>query len=162
MEDDEYILPVQNEQGVLDVSNRSWARIEHVCKVPVATNDNISAFSMRSIIFDTYCVNIDYYTIFQFSYKINEHYTIHNYRGRTLVELNLSYNRISEVPSQIGTLEMLKILNISFNKISELPPSIGKLKRLRELHASSNSLTGLPTEMSQLALLEVNCSAYND
>src|SRR5688500_12097988 len=47
-----------------------------------------------------------------------------------LKELNLSKNNISELPEWIGDCDSLEILDLSNNKLEVLPPSIGKLSKL--------------------------------
>ena len=58
--------------------------------------------------------------------------------------LNLSGNRIGELPEQIGDLRALVDLDLGSNSLSALPASIGSLTRLRFLNAMSNQLTALP------------------
>ena len=45
------------------------------------------------------------------------------------------------------------VLNISYNKLPELPPSLGRMAALRSLMADHNALTGLP-DMSGNGSLE--------
>jgi len=67
--------------------------------------------------------------------------------------LDLSKNRISHLPPEIGELEHLKVLDISGTGLEELPPEIGKLSSLRVLKALNNKLTSLPKEIGQLKSL---------
>lgn len=46
-------------------------------------------------------------------------------------------------------------LDVSCNKLKELPPEIGKCSRLRKLAASANYLEEIPEELGRCALLEV-------
>jgi hypothetical protein len=71
-----------------------------------------------------------------------------------LMKLDMSYNHIKELPSQIGELIMLRELIASFNKITNLPPEIGKLKRLRRLLLNSNKIKLIPDDVGQLDMLE--------
>ncbi|KAL3744395.1 hypothetical protein ACJRO7_013636 [Eucalyptus globulus] len=60
-----------------------------------------------------------------------------------LLELDLSFTNIKELPESIGELNKLKILRIYFSKIKRLPSSIGKLQSLQKLSAyRSKSLEG--------------------
>ena len=128
MDFDDDVIPLPDSSGSLDLSSRSWTRIDP------------TVWGM----------------------------------GRLLLDLNLSYNRIFDIPSEVGNLEMLKwysrsthtrwllnfrydlrVLRLSFNKIVKLPPAIGKLKRLRELHANGNDIKTIPQDLGNLQLLEV-------
>lgn len=71
-----------------------------------------------------------------------------------LIKLDLSYNHIVEIPSQIGEMIMLKELFASFNKITSIPPEIGRLKRLKKLYLNSNKIKTIPNEIGQLENLE--------
>ncbi|MEP6896630.1 MAG: ADP-ribosylation factor-like protein, partial [Chloroflexota bacterium] len=67
--------------------------------------------------------------------------------------LDLSRNRISILPPEIGELEYLTVLDISHTGLAEVPPEIGNLKKLRILKVARNQLTSLPVEICQLAEL---------
>ena len=67
--------------------------------------------------------------------------------------LDLSRNRIREVPPEIGMLKKLKKLILERNKIEALPAEIGELEDLRELIINRNELTTLPTEIGNLKKL---------
>lgn len=70
-----------------------------------------------------------------------------------LVELDLSKNRIKELPADIQLLKKLKRLILFKNKIEELPPQIGELTDLEELIVNQNELTTLPAEIGKLKKL---------
>lgn len=67
--------------------------------------------------------------------------------------LDLSKNRIKEIPSQIGLLKKLKKLILFKNKIESLPPQLGELEDLRELIINQNELETLPEEIGKLKKL---------
>eukprot|EP01035_Chromulina_nebulosa_P016152 gene16152-21408_t len=71
-----------------------------------------------------------------------------------LVKLDMSYNHLTEIPSQIGEMIMLREIVASFNKIVRIPREIGRLKRLKRLLLNSNRLKKLPDEIGQLEQLE--------
>jgi hypothetical protein len=71
-----------------------------------------------------------------------------------IVSLDLSYNNILEIPSNIGELQVMREFKCSFNKLKELPPEIGRIKRLRKLYVNGNQLESLPTEIGRLEMLE--------
>ena len=47
--------------------------------------------------------------------------------NRNLIEIDLSGNKISQLPEEVCTLALLKELNLSSNKIKELPFDLGYL-----------------------------------
>lgn len=67
--------------------------------------------------------------------------------------LDLSKNRLKEIPPQIGLLKNLKKLILFKNKIEALPPEIGQLEDLRELIINQNELETLPEEIGRLQKL---------
>jgi Leucine-rich repeat (LRR) protein len=80
------------------------------------------------------------------------------YRLRRLQTLNMSYNRISNVASEIEQLSQLRELRADNNLLS-LFPDIRALKQLETLNLSNNNLTELPKGILTLQHLKyVNLS----
>jgi Leucine-rich repeat (LRR) protein len=71
-----------------------------------------------------------------------------------LQELILVKNKLQVLPSEIGNLTNLQILNVSKNNLSELPSSIGNLTNLVELIANQNYIFKLPPQIGNLINLE--------
>ncbi len=67
--------------------------------------------------------------------------------------LDLSKNRLKEIPANLGLLKNLKKLILFKNKIEALPPEIGQLEDLRELIVNQNELETLPEEIGKLKKL---------
>jgi len=67
-----------------------------------------------------------------------------------LLELDISRNRLKEVPKEIGQLKNLRRLLADRNKIATLPKEIGDLESLEELVLNRNELTELPKEIGKL------------
>jgi len=88
------------------------------------------------------------------------------FNQKNTVELDLSNNLISgALQSQIQNLQKLKVLNLSNNKFTGVPAEIGQLKKLEVLNLSSNELTGLPNELgnlSNLKLLDLRGNNYSE
>jgi len=64
--------------------------------------------------------------------------------------LRLGYNRLEELPAEIGQLQNLTGLWLDNNRLSVLPKEIGQLQSLRDLNLQDNQLTALPKEIGQL------------
>lgn len=67
-----------------------------------------------------------------------------------LLSLNLSRNKISLIPAGIRNLTRLEILDLSKNSITILPPQLFELSQLKELHLSKNSIEAIPPEIEGL------------
>jgi Leucine-rich repeat (LRR) protein len=72
-----------------------------------------------------------------------------------LVDLDLSRNRLKELPDSLWALGRVKRLNLCKNQIEQLPPSIGRMHHLEELVISQNELTALPDSLGQLERLRM-------
>lgn len=78
----------------------------------------------------------------------------------SLVQLNLSENRIVTLPSAIGGLTRLTKLDLHSNKLQSLPDSLGELSSLTDLDLHGNHLTKLPATIGNIsALVNLDVSA---
>ncbi|XP_039989610.1 p53-induced death domain-containing protein 1 isoform X2 [Xiphias gladius] len=68
----------------------------------------------------------------------------------TLSSLLLCHNRLSALSPDIGHLSSLTYLSLLGNKLVSLPPSLGRLKALQTLDVSYNLLQHLPDEIGSL------------
>jgi hypothetical protein len=71
-----------------------------------------------------------------------------------LVELDLSYNQLTELPDSIGNLSNLQVLSLHLNKLTGLPNTIGNLINLQVLKLGRNKLAGLPDSIGNLVNLQ--------
>src|SRR3990167_8007084 len=79
---------------------------------------------------------------------------------RALQRLLVSFNQLTSLPAEIGRLQALKHLWVSKNQLTSLPAEIGGLQALRELWVNNNQLTSLPAEIGGLqALQELNVAS---
>ena len=72
----------------------------------------------------------------------------------SLTSLNLSINRLTAIPAEIGQLINLTELYLNLNQLSAIPPEIGRLTNLTRLYLRDNQLTELPSEIGQLTNLK--------
>ncbi|KAI7899069.1 uncharacterized protein BX663DRAFT_518973 [Cokeromyces recurvatus] len=68
----------------------------------------------------------------------------------TILELDISRNRLDSLPSQISELIHLRILNATSNQITEIPSELFALKELEVLSLSQNQITFIPEDMPRL------------
>ncbi|VDK49325.1 unnamed protein product [Anisakis simplex] len=77
-----------------------------------------------------------------------------------LRNLDLSENRIRELPESVGLFNNLKQLHVSSNQLQALPDEVGMLKKLEVLNAACNAISSLPDSFAGLSSLKVlNLSA---
>ena len=75
------------------------------------------------------------------------------FRFEQLQTLLLPNNQLSSLSSAIGNLANLEILNLSKNKLKAIPKEVGKLKKLTSLDLSRNQLIELPQNIGDLQSL---------
>ncbi|MBR8827889.1 MAG: leucine-rich repeat domain-containing protein, partial [Gomphosphaeria aponina SAG 52.96 = DSM 107014] len=78
---------------------------------------------------------------------------IQEVKNNNLTELNLSYNQLSSLPSEITNLTNLTRLDLSDNQLSSLPSEITNLTNLTSLDLRNNQLSSLPSEITNLTNL---------
>ncbi len=66
--------------------------------------------------------------------------------GYALVDVNLTYNQLENLPSSLGDTKNLNKLLVNNNNIKALPNSIKNLKKLIEGDFSHNQIAAVPTE----------------
>ena len=69
--------------------------------------------------------------------------------------LNMSGNRIQDLPWTLVYLDMLRVLNLAENAIRILPPVICQLISLKELNLCNNNLRRLPKQLLLLTNLQI-------
>jgi predicted nucleotide-binding protein len=72
-----------------------------------------------------------------------------------LVELRLRENAIATLPRAIGNLTRLSTLDIANNRLKSLPAEIGRLSNLVDLKLGGNQISKLPPDFDRLSKLEV-------
>ncbi|KAM8850491.1 LOW QUALITY PROTEIN: PH domain leucine-rich repeat protein phosphatase 1-like [Spinachia spinachia] len=79
----------------------------------------------------------------------------------TLMEVNLSCNDLTCVPSSVGAMAHLQTFLLDGNSLDELPVELGSLQRLSYLGLSFNQFNHVPQVLEQLAAMEKLCMAGN-
>ncbi|KAJ7281590.1 hypothetical protein C8J57DRAFT_1298101 [Mycena rebaudengoi] len=74
------------------------------------------------------------------------------------IQLFLSGNQISELPSGLFYLDKLKLLSLRGNKLTSIPPEIKNLRNLRSLNVAGNRLQFLPAEIMGMTLETLSVS----
>ena len=70
-----------------------------------------------------------------------------------LTRLDLSRNKLGDLPAEVGQLRALIDLDLSRNELRALPGALGQLTHLRLLNCMANRLTALPEEIGNLEAL---------
>ena len=71
----------------------------------------------------------------------------------SLLDLGISHNRLTSLPSEIGVITALRSLRVNFNNLVELPASLGDLWSLQSRILSDNDLIALPLEIGLLSVI---------
>ena len=86
------------------------------------------------------------------NHNIITNFTLTN--SKRLIELDLSYNCLDEIPKCLNNLPLLRILSLSHNLISQIPSDLTFLKRIESLDISHNliisPLINLPSKINSL------------
>jgi Leucine-rich repeat (LRR) protein len=77
-----------------------------------------------------------------------------------LETLDVSFNRMLQLPAAVGDLAHLKLLNLDGNLLGSLPDSIGYLLRLKLLSVSSNRVAEMPETLP--ACTSLTCLRLNE
>ena len=72
-----------------------------------------------------------------------------------LTDLQITKNKITNIPVEISNLTNLQKLNLNYNLLTSIPSTIGSLSRLEILNCGSNRLTSIPSEIGNLANLQI-------
>lgn len=77
----------------------------------------------------------------------------------SLMEINLESNRLESLPGSIGRLAKLGELSVFGNRLQQLPDTLDGMRSLETLNVSGNPLTDLPESIRRLPLMELGISA---
>ncbi|KAG8347652.1 putative dual specificity protein phosphatase [Trypanosoma vivax] len=79
-----------------------------------------------------------------------------------VVSIDLSYNKLKELPEELCFLVNIESLVVAHNELEKLPSSLSRLAHLDRLDASHNCLVDLPDSFSSLTELSTIALDYND
>jgi len=74
-------------------------------------------------------------------------------RLKNLTTLRLDNNQLTGVPEQLGQLKNLTVLYLHENRLTSVPEQLGQLKNLTRLYLNENQLTSVPEQLGQLTNL---------
>jgi len=80
---------------------------------------------------------------------------------KNLEELNLKYNEITSISDKLENLENLKKIYFHWNYLEKIPDSIFKLKKLEEIYLGQNKITSLPDKFEEIYYLKKLDLSYN-
>jgi hypothetical protein len=69
---------------------------------------------------------------------------------KKVITLDLSNNKLTELPREINLLDRLTDLNVSNNLLTELPDELGKMRSLMGLNVSKNMLRTMPKSFNDI------------
>lgn len=73
--------------------------------------------------------------------------------------LDLSQNKFTVLPNEIGDFTLLKQLIISYNRLNSLPNALGALAKLESLNCAANQIRSIPSSLAKLNhLKQINLS----
>jgi hypothetical protein len=74
-------------------------------------------------------------------------------KEQKLKKISLANRGITELPEEIGKLNLVQKLDLSYNNIQELPPEFCRLTNLRSLYLNHNEINNLPDDFGNLVNL---------
>nr|XP_045595962.1 mucin-17-like isoform X1 [Procambarus clarkii]XP_045595963.1 mucin-17-like isoform X1 [Procambarus clarkii] len=80
---------------------------------------------------------------------------------RTLEELHLDSNQLSELPRQLFYCHGLRVLGLSDNELSSLPPAVASLINLTTIDLSKNAISDIPDNIKGCKQLSVVNASTN-
>ena len=135
---------------VLNVSHNELTSLDPIHSLKYldrvdASRNNLSDYKM-SILPKISSLNLGFNKLTKMPSSLN---------ARFLKELVLSNNQITKISSDIQFLESLTFLDLSFNQISELPSEFGTLVTLETLYLNNNLITSEGCKLGELFSLKM-------
>ncbi|XP_042212367.1 leucine-rich repeat-containing protein 40-like isoform X2 [Homarus americanus] len=81
--------------------------------------------------------------------------------SRHVSEIMLGLNKLSSLPSWVGSFQRLQFLDLQGNQLKDLPTDLAQLLYLREINIAANRFEQLPACVYEMAQLEILCAADN-
>ena len=76
---------------------------------------------------------------------------------KTVLELDLSNNQLTELPENFGEMAQLQKLDLYINKLTDLPLSFARLEKLRWLDLKNNPLSQGLAKVAGTCIDEAEC-----
>lgn len=140
---------------------KKWEKLNNEKKAEVIKAFPVDAIFFTNILNLNAKLRVDSWRDSHYSHQIpNSLSSISNLKNVT--ELHIEHQQWETLPTEIGEMENLEVLNVSCNKLRELPDFILKLKKLRVLNFKQNyGLKTIP-DISELTNLESVDLVYTD
>ena len=78
-----------------------------------------------------------------------------------LIALDLSFNQLTKLPSELGNLSALETLKLSNNQLTDVPLVINEFSQLKHLDVSNNRIQFFPPGINSLNELEYLNLSHN-
>ena len=157
---DELRLQVLSELPIKDVLHscqvsKKW---EQICKdnylwKALLVRDYGKFDDIQKTKFKTYVYHDKYYKLWVWLKQYKKYKQIKFKDVSKLEELDLSTNKLTSVPKELGNLSKLEALELIGNKLTSVPKELGNLSKLKYLRIYRNKLASLPKELGNLSKL---------
>jgi adenylate cyclase len=145
----------------LNISNNQIASLEQACLEDIITLKTMRAYNNRLESLPDSFQQFMNLTILFISNNFFSKFPMVVCQIKSLAYLDISFNKVSSFPDELGNLTNLVGLFAISNRLSgSLPDSFAKLEKLQELDLRQNQITDLDI-LSQLPQLEVVSIDYN-
>ncbi|CAM9905214.1 unnamed protein product [Phaeothamnion confervicola] len=139
MEENDELVPLPNEEGILVLANSSWREVPDLTVAAETLQVLDLSFNLVEVLPGA--------TIGSFS---------------LLRELDVSANRLNALPLELEQCKQLRRLKANGNYLRSVPPGLGTCMLLEEVVLSENKLTELPDSFGNLIVLRVLLLQNND
>lgn len=146
---------IQDHQTQYSLENRKWELLIPNCELSYFPSSLSDTLHLQTAYLRE--VNASRNNFTRFNSHSSPQLSMYHFRYLTL--LNLSFNNLSRLPDNFGTLNLLQTLLLSNNRLSKLPASFNRLRQLEVLDLAGNTFATLPAEFGSMhSLLDLDLS----